>query len=186
MKYQVVGMNIISGIMNFAVVTSIVFGSITYVQAKEQQLKLLDEIEQKQHICLAMNIYYEARGSSMADQVATADVVLNRVQDTRYPNTICEVIQQGPTVESWKTGDDVPIRNKCQFSWWCDGKADNPQDKDEWINAQMLAYYIIEEGKFRGIAEGATHYHATYVHPSWANSLSLVGTIGAHIFYRWD
>ena len=59
MKYQVVGMNIISGIMNFAVVTSIVFGSITYVQAKEQQLKLLDEIEQKQHICLAMNIYYE-------------------------------------------------------------------------------------------------------------------------------
>ncbi len=181
MKYQVVGMNIISGIMNFAVVTSIVFGSITYVQAKEQQLKLLDEVGQKQHLCLAMNIYYEARGSSMADQVATADVVLNRVQDTRYPNTICEVIQQGPTVESWKTGDDVPVRNKCQFSWWCDGKADNPQDKDEWINAQMLAYYIIEEGKFRGITEGATHYHATYVQPRWAKSLSWGGTIGGPI-----
>jgi|TARA_B110000977_G_scaffold198290_1_gene282827 spore germination cell wall hydrolase CwlJ-like protein len=179
-------LTIVSEALTGTLLMLIAFGSITHVQAQERQLEILDEISQQQHVCLAMNIYYEARGSSMADQVATADVVLNRVQDTRYPNTICEVVHQGPTKESWKTGDDVPIRNKCQFSWWCDGKADNPQDKDEWVNAQMLAYYIIEEGKFRGLTEGATHYHATYVNPSWASSLSLVSTIGAHIFYRWD
>jgi spore germination cell wall hydrolase CwlJ-like protein len=50
----------------------------------------------------------------------------------------------------------------------------------------MLAYYIVEEGKFRGITEGATHYHATYVSPRWAKDLHLVGRVGAHIFYRWD
>lgn len=181
MKYRAIAMNILSGVMNFSIVTAITFSSITYAQAQDQELKILDELNQQQHICLAMNIYYEARGSSMADQVATADVVLNRVIDSRYPDTICKVVKQSVT-----DANGNPIRNKCQFSWWCDGKADNPQDADRWVSAQMLAYYIVEEGKFRGITEGATHYHATYVSPRWAKDLHLVGRVGAHIFYRWD
>ena len=106
---------------------------------------------------------------------------MNRTKDRRYPATICEVVQQGN-----KDANGNMIRNQCQFSWYCDGKSDNPQDEERWIDAQMLAWEMIENNKYRGLTEGATHYHATYVNPAWARDLQLVGRIGAHIFYRWE
>jgi spore germination cell wall hydrolase CwlJ-like protein len=149
--------------------------------AQAQTTNLYTEEEYPQAYCMALNIYYEARGSNLADRAATADVVWNRVKDTRYPNTICEVVKQGK-----KNADGSMRRNACQFSWYCDGKHDRPQNEDLWIDAQMLAYQMVHEDKYRGITEGATHYHATYVKPRWASTLQLVGRIGAHIFYRWE
>ena len=142
--------------------------------------------EYPEEYCLALNIYYEARGSNFADQMAVADVVLNRVQDARYPQTVCNVVYQGQHKPSWKTGEPIPIRNRCQFSWYCDGKPDEPKDTDAWMSAQSSAYKIINYGEFRGLTEGATHYHAGYVSPRWASSLQLVGKIGDHIYYRWN
>lgn len=174
-----------SGILNAVTAGAIAIVSYSSIAASAQEQQLLDEFAQAEHICLAKNIYYEARSSNLADRAAVADVVLNRVNDTRYPNTICEVVQQGQQKPSWKNPDQmVMVRNKCQFSWYCDGKADDPQDEDAWADAQMLAYAIIEENKYRGISEGSTHYHATYVSPRWAKHFQLVGRIGAHIFYR--
>ena len=148
-----------------------------------------DLYSREQHpeaFCLAQNIYYEARGSNLADQAAVADVVLNRVKDTRYPNTICEVVYQGKQKPSWKDPNKmVMVRNMCQFSWYCDGKKDEPPEGDAWTNAMQIAYLILYLDQYRGITEGATHYHATYVNPSWAKDFQLVGSIGAHIFYRW-
>ena len=145
--------------------------------------------------CLAMNIYFEAKSEPIAGQYAVADVVLNRVNDARYPNSICEVVLQGPVRESWKTKKDPdlpkeerkfnPVKHKCQFSWYCDGKADKVRDGDAWRKAQEIAYRIVNESKFRGVTESSTHYHATYVSPKWAPELDLVGRIGTHIFYRW-
>ena len=149
--------------------------------AQAQTTNLYTEEDYPQAYCMALNIYYEARGSNLADRAATADVVINRVLDTRYPNTICEVVKQGRQHPS-----GAMMRNKCQFSWYCDGKHDRPQNEDLWIDAQMLAYQMVHEDKYRGITEGATHYHATYVKPHWASTLQLVGRIGAHIFYRWE
>lgn len=155
-------------------------------------------IDNRQAHCLALNVYYEARGSNLADMYAVSDVVLNRVRDSRYPNTICDVVYQGPTRESWKTKQDPelpdeqrvynPVRNMCQFSWYCDGKNDIPKDETGWATAQMVAGSILFANKHRGITEGATHYHATYVKPNWRNDRGMqhVGRIGSHIFYRWE
>tara|TARA_A100001035_G_scaffold231353_1_gene193493 strand:- start:1120 stop:1809 length:690 start_codon:yes stop_codon:yes gene_type:complete len=149
-------------------------------------------------VCMALNIYYESRSDNLAGQYAVADVVLNRVQDSRYPNSVCEVIKEGPVRESWKTKKDPdlseserifnPIRNMCQFSWWCDGKSDEPKDETGWAQAQYVAGNIMYNGKYRGITEGATHYHATYVKPKWRfdRGMNHIGRIGSHIFYRWD
>lgn len=136
--------------------------------------------------CLAKNIYFESRSDMRAGQIAVADVVLNRVKDTRWPNTICGVIYDGP-ISEWhyeNTGKKIPIKNKCQFSWYCDGKSDEPKDINSWRNAQIIAYQIVINKNFRGITEGSTHYHAEYVSPSWKNSLQYVGQIGSHLFYR--
>lgn len=136
--------------------------------------------------CLALNIYHEARSDNLAGQAAVADVVLNRVADKRYPNSICKVIKQGPISKWWlkEKGKEVPIRNRCQFSWWCDGKSDEPKQTLAWRKAQEIAFHIVNNDLFRGITEGATHYHATYVDPHWNKSMLEVGRIGEHIFYK--
>jgi len=170
------------------------------VQIQENDIKPIypSLIDNRQAHCLALNVYYEARGSNLADMYAVSDVVLNRVRDSRYPNTICEVVYEGPVRESWKTKQDPdlpdeerqynPVRNMCQFSWYCDGKNDIPKDETGWATAQMVAGSILFANKHRGITEGATHYHATYVRPNWRNDRGMqhVGRIGSHIFYRWE
>lgn len=133
-------------------------------------------------VCLALNIYHEARDQPYIGQVAVAQVVMHRVRDARYPDDVCDVVFQGPTY-SWKP--DFPIRNRCQFSWYCDGKSDKTPDKDAWNNALTIAkgvYY----NDLDDFVEGATHYHATYVLPEWAESKTPVIQIGEHIFYRWE
>ena len=131
--------------------------------------------------CLAQNIYYEARGSNRADRIAVADVVLNRVKDTRYPNTVCGVVRQGK-----QQADGRMVRNRCQFSWYCDGKSDWPTNLDAWVDAQQIAYNMLTWDAGRGLTEGATHYHADYVNPNWARTKQLVGRIGVHVYYRWE
>jgi len=140
----------------------------------------------KQLKCLALNIYYEARSSNLADQAAVADVVLNRVRSADYPNTICKVVKQGK-ISKWQlqiNGKRIPLRNRCQFSWFCDGKPDIPLDQDAWEKAKLLAVQIYKYMVFRGITEGSLFYHATYVNPFWALHYQLVGTIGKHKYYR--
>ena len=134
-------------------------------------------------MCLALNTYHEAKNQSMIGQIATAQVVMNRVADSRYPNTVCEVVKQGPKYK----GSDVPVRHKCQFSWFCDGKSDEPKrDSKEWFKAQDYARIVLSGRIALDVTEGATHYHATYVRPAWAKTKTRTTRIEKHIFYRWE
>lgn len=145
--------------------------------------------------CLAKNIYFESRSDNLAGRYAVADVVLNRVNDRRYPGTICGVVYDGRHIESWKTKKNkklpdseriyTPVKNMCQFSWYCDSVKDIPKNQELWEDAQLIARNILTHNTHRGITEGATHYHATYVDPYWAKNLQQIGRIGLHIFYRW-
>ena len=139
-------------------------------------------------VCLAKNMYYEARNQGLAGQLAVSLVVMNRVKDDRYPNTICEVVEQGPVRESWKkNGVFYPIRNRCQFSWYCDGKSDEPKEPTTYGRlldiSKDLVYGHLDVVDF---TEGATHYHADYVFPAWRKSKTKTVEIADHIFYRWE
>ena len=131
-------------------------------------------------VCLALNVYYEARSQSIVEQIAVAQVVINRVNDDRYPDTICEVVKQGE-----KNLDGTMKEDRCQFSWYCDGLSDTPREKDAWDNAIMVANSVYH-GNFEDFVEGATHYHAYYVAPEWASAKTYITRIEDHIFYRWD
>ena len=133
-------------------------------------------------ICLALNVYHEAKNQSLSGQIAVAEVVMNRVADSRYPNNVCDVVKQGLTYR-WNPG--FPIRNKCQFSWYCDGKSDVAKEKDAWEEALSVAKGVYH-GYLDAYLEGATHYHAHYVNPSWAETKTYITRIDDHIFYRWD
>ena len=134
--------------------------------------------------CLALNIYWEARNQSFVAQVAVAEVTMNRVYDHRFPDTVCEVVKQGQT---YKWNPEVMVRNRCQFSWYCDGLSDKvPEyDKKAWEQARGIAYGVFK-GAIDPLLEGATHYHSYTVKPSWAKTKTYVTRIEDHIFYRWE
>ena len=142
------------------------------------------ENRKKQLTCLAKNIYFEARNEPFAGQFAVALVTLNRVSDTTFPDTICKVVYQGI-----HTADGFPKRDRCQFSWYCDGNSDEVRnlksfDKSQKIaNLAMLQYSKL---KSEGLdyTEGAIYYHTYEISPRWSNSFPKVGRIGDHIFYR--
>ncbi len=124
--------------------------------------------------CLTAAIYYEARSQTEDGQRAVAQVVLNRVRDLAFPASICGVVYQGST-----------RRTGCQFSFTCDGSMDRRRDDYAWDRARTVAAAALG-GEVYAPVGSATHYHATSVLPWWASSLSRIGQIGAHIFYRWQ
>ena len=138
--------------------------------------------ENGERFCLAQNIYFESANQSFAGRLAVANVVMNRVADEQFPNSVCEVVYQAEWTENWK-GNMLPVKNRCQFSWFCDGKSDIPEDSDTWMHSLMVATSFLN-GDWQDITEGSTHYHADSVHPYWADSLNRTVTIDNHIFYK--
>ncbi|WP_354038661.1 cell wall hydrolase [Devosia sp. UYZn731] len=128
----------------------------------------------KQLWCLSTAIYFEARGESYRGQVAVAQVVLNRVKDHRYPNTICGVVYQNQT-----------RRNSCQFSFACDGIPERIDDQKSWAQAEEIAGKVTSGELYLTEVADATHYHASYVRPAWAPRMTKVTQIGLHIFYKF-
>ena len=139
-------------------------------------------------MCLAMNAYWEARNQDVAGMIAVSQVVMNRVESEFYPDDPCSVITQGPTRPSWKDASiDIPLRHKCQFSWYCDGKSDEIPEGDEEIfeEARMVAVGVYL-GKVNDNTDGSLWYHADYVRPEWSEVKEIRAVIGNHIFYGWE
>lgn len=127
----------------------------------------------KQQQCLAAGIYFESRGEPVKGQAAVSQVILNRVRNPTYPNTICGVVYQN---KHW--------HNRCQFSFACDRIKDRINDKKRWNLAKYVARETTHGRIWLKQVGSSTHYHATYVNPKWAKSMKRVGKIGLHIFYR--
>ncbi len=135
--------------------------------AAETEVDIVEEID-----CLALNIYFEARGEPDIGKIAVGFVVLNRVADRRFPETVCEVVQQG--------GEQT--LHRCQFSWWCDGQSDKPLDARSWRKIQTVARTVYW-GFSNDPTDGALWYHADSVSPYWGQILNRGPKIGQHIFY---
>ena len=122
-------------------------------------------------MCMALNIFFEARSEPIQGQIAVAEVTLNRVASDDYPNTICEVVLQENS-------------QGCQFSWWCDGKSDSPKEHNSFQTSKSLAKLMIHEGQYISVVgDEVTHYHSTSVEPYWADKMVKIEQVGKHIFY---
>ncbi len=131
--------------------------------------------------CLAQAIYHEARGEPESGQWAVASVILNRVDSRTYPDTVCGVVFQ-----------NAHLRNRCQFSFACDGRSDdgghgNIIDRESWVKSNIMAliayqHSLAGERPEDGLTT-AMHFHTTNVSPSWASAYVQVAAIGNHVFY---
>ena len=123
--------------------------------------------------CLTQAVYYEARSEPVDGQRAVAQVVLNRVRDRAFPHSVCGVVFQG---SQRRTG--------CQFSFTCDGSMAHRLEPSAWDRARSVAQAALSGSVYAPIGS-ATYYHANYILPWWASSLTRIGAVGSHIFYRW-
>lgn len=126
----------------------------------------------EQFNCLAEALYFEARGESIKGQVAVAEVILNRVESNKFPDTVCGVINQG-------TGR----KYACQFTYTCDGHAEKVSNPKAYARVAKIAKAMLS-GMPAKLTDGATYYHTTAVNPNWARVFAHTATIGVHRFYR--
>ena len=186
-------------------------GATLTTQAKHILWQELEQegVDKKYHaevMCLAENIYFEARAESYSGKAAVGNVTKNRVEDSRWPATYCEVVTQGPVRESWKTKQDpnlkpiyYPIKHRCKFSWYCGGQKDviwaNYEKTGQtiegnaraWRESVQLAIYIVGVGQMsiKDNTKGAVFYYAhNLVYPHWADSKQYIGVLGNHTFMK--
>ncbi len=124
--------------------------------------------------CLAQALYFEARGETVKGQFAVAEVILNRVKNTQFPNTVCGVIHQG-------TGRPY----QCQFTYTCDGYKEVIREQNAYERVSKVARLSLD-GPSTNLTQGATYYHTTAVNPRWARSFARTARFGVHLFYRDD
>lgn len=124
---------------------------------------------EREHQCLALALYWEARGESEAGMVAVGWTILNRTRSVDFPPTPCDVVFEG--------GERPP----CQFSWWCDGKSDRPGDRALWATALDTAGSVLA-GRVTDPTGGALFFHNTAIERPWQRTRTA--QIGRHVFYR--
>ena len=124
--------------------------------------------------CLAKNLYWESRNQTVNSMYAVAEVVMSRVKDSRWPDTVCGVIKQ-------------KRHGICQFSWYCDDQSDDPwlhipQERVAWQLAKIVANVVLEHGP-TNLTKGALWYHSNKVRPRWSYVYVPIRVIEDHIFY---
>ena len=122
--------------------------------------------------CLTEALYFEARSETLEGQFAVGEVILNRVDSGKFPNSVCGVVTQG-----------AHRLNACQFSYNCDGKAEHFAEARAYARSGKLAKLLLD-GRARVLMGGATYYHASSVNPRWSRSFTKTAQIGRHIFYN--
>lgn len=130
----------------------------------------MDNVNQKDLVCMARNVYHEARGEHMSGKAAVAQVVMNRVQSSSFPDDVCGVIDQ-----------------PYQFQWTHDGRSDKVtvKNKRELENLKEIISISAHSlaGHFKGSLDGATYfYNAAVVSPCWENTFDDFIFVGNHTF----
>lgn len=122
--------------------------------------------------CLTEALYFEARGESFKGISAVAEVIINRKNSKKFPNTVCGVISQG-----------VGGRPGCQFSYKCDGRAEVYHEPRAYARVAKMARLKLD-GRLPKITGGALFYHTTAVRPSWSRKFLRTAKVGVHLFYK--
>lgn len=155
------------------------------------------DIDAREVHCLALNIWFESRGTDKDDRLAVAHVTKNRVKSAKYPENVCAVVFQGVHAKHPVTGAIYPIRNMCQFSWYCDGKSDEIKLTDKqgrtirqnvmiWEECQTIAFDVLT-GMSEDPTDGATHYLNEKLvknMPRWTTVYTKVYETNGHQFYK--
>lgn len=148
-----------------------ILSTISIVESKEIIVDC-DSVRNDEKICLACNIYHEARNQSKLGQYMVGKVTLNRKESNLFPNTICEVV--------WQKNS----RGSAQFSWTSDGALDYVLNEGSWDSAMNIAVSLFSEELNTRYFDDIYWFHAVYVNPYWSKEKKFVMKVGDHLFYK--
>lgn len=137
-----------------------------------------------EYTCMVEALHFEAKGETYEGKVGVANVIMNRVESKRFPNSICGVIKQGP-----EHANGVPKKHRCQFSYWCDGLSDhisinNRIERDSFVESALIAFNAVN-GNLKDTTNGSDHYYAHgKVTPFWSSAAKHTTVIGNHTFAK--
>ena len=115
-------------------------------------------------LCLAQNLYFEARHEPREGQEAVAATVFNRMTSPLFPSTICGVVYQYR-----------------QYSWTLDTSRWSIRPPKAFL---AIATEFIDRRDELRREWSVTHFHRHDIRPKWAATLTHVVQVGAHDFYR--
>lgn len=118
-----------------------------------------------EHNCLAVGVYYEAKGEPLEGQLAVAEVILNRARSGRFPASVCGVLTQ-----------------RGQFSFVRNGRLPQPPASARAWKTALAVAQVARDDAWDSRVSDALYFHARYVQPGWRKA--RVGSVGNHIFYR--
>lgn len=143
-------------------------------QSPADRLGLTGKLRAKAEKCLADAVYFEARAEALRGQTAVAQVVMNRVFSGHYPRNVCGVVYQ-----------NASRHLACQFTFACDGSdLSRIAEPDIWEQAKHIAKDTLDGKIWLREVGYATHYHASWAHPSWVDEMVKLDKLGVHTFYR--
>lgn len=137
--------------------------------------QLADEVK-----CLADNMYFEGRNQTLHGKIGIGIATINRVKNKHFKNNVCDVVW-------FQANDRRTGKLTAHFSWTLDGKSDKIGNKKVYAKIYRIADAMLAEGSldnFVDFLDGATHYHADYVNPYWADDMTLVAQIDDHVYYK--
>lgn len=115
-------------------------------------------------MCLAVAIFFEARSEPLAGQYAVGQVILNRVEDSRYPDDVCSVVFEPNQFSFTKVNHKYSL----------------PKDSVPATIAISVASDLLYNVTY---PINSTHYHTLGVDPYWNKDYIQDNQIGNHIFY---
>ena len=165
------------------------------------------QIDQKELMCLARNIYFESGNEPEQGKIAVGMVTLNRAQHPDFPDTVCGVVKQKTVFErpreitkvrevivGWgpwkKTEQHVETRTVvdrvavCQFSWVCAITRKIKETDERWQESLAVARDLLSGG-YEYYSENMgdwLYFHSNKINPRWSN-LKREARVGNHIFY---
>jgi spore germination cell wall hydrolase CwlJ-like protein len=151
----------------------LVTGEDATPKSPAERLALSGAKRAKAEKCLADAIYFESRGEPERGQVAVAQVVINRVFSGFYPEDVCGAVYQ-----------NAHRFLACQFTFACEGKKLVVNDQPAWDRATRISRDMLDGKLWLTDVGKATHYHASWVKPSWVREMRTIQRIGVHTFYR--
>ena len=179
-------MKVLSAMMLFIMLTASSSANAQFMTDRGQMARWLRQMsvtspevlaldtQSREHVaCLAMNIYHEARGSILKEQIAVAHVTLNRTQHDLYDTDVCNTVFQ----YAWSHG-----RKRPQFSWTTRA-ARSPREPQVWLQIQNLALRVYQ-GHIKDPTRGATFFHDAHLRPDWVQKPYQVTFIGTSRFFR--
>lgn len=126
-------------------------------------------------LCLAINLWHEARGTNLEEYYAISNVVMNRVNSNRFPSDVCEVIVQ-PSQFSWTLVHDLDLP-----------KLENPIDERAWDEIVLFSKWFLDayySGGTYDITNGSTHYAKHEIKPYWSKNMDIELISHSHTYYR--